>query len=267
MLTWLAPIIVVAVVSLAVTAKLLVRRRAPEGGWFTDLPRSAGSLSVIGTMFAVMLAFVILYSLQSFQHAREGASIEAISVTELSAVAGALPPPANDDLHGDLVCYGRAVVHDEWPAMRDGHASELVESWIDKLYNDFSAIAPQEAQHEAAFAQWFDEVSERRDGRRERLAEASPFLPMPLWFALGIGALATLSYMVVQADKRESKVIQAIPIAFVSAIVTAGLLVVVFLDNPYSDSNGSIRPTEMNRTLDRIDKGVEAPCDELGRPI
>ena len=103
MLAWLAPIIVLVVVVTAVTAKLLVRRRAPEGGWFTDLTRSAGSLSVIGTMFAVMLAFVILYSLQSFQHAREGASIEAISVTELSAVAGVLPPPANDHLRGDLV--------------------------------------------------------------------------------------------------------------------------------------------------------------------
>ena len=55
MLTWLAPIIVVVVVAVAITAKLLVRRRAPVGGWFTDLPRSAGSLSVIGTMFAVML--------------------------------------------------------------------------------------------------------------------------------------------------------------------------------------------------------------------
>ena len=88
MLTWLAPIIIVAVVAAAVTVKLLVRRRAPEGGWFTDLPRSAGTLSVIGTMFAVMLAFVILFSLQSYQHAREGASVEAVAVTELSAVAG-----------------------------------------------------------------------------------------------------------------------------------------------------------------------------------
>lgn len=266
MLTWLAPIIVLVVVALAVTAKLLVRRRAPEGGWFTDLPRSAGSLSVIGTMFAVMLAFVILYSLQSFQHAREGASIEAVAVTELSAVASVFPPPANDDLRGDLVCYGRAVVHDEWPAMRDGHASQLVESWVDRLYDDFSAIAPQEARHEAAFAQWLDEVSQRRDGRRERLAEDAPALPMPLWLALGIGALATLSYMVVQADKREPKWIQAIPIAFVSAIITAGMLLVVFLDNPYSNSDGSIKPTEMNRTLERIDRGIDAPCDERGNP-
>jgi hypothetical protein len=267
LLNWLAPIIVLVVVALAVTAKLVVRRRAPEGGWFTDLTRSAGSLSVIGTMFAVMLAFVILFTLQGFQRARDGASAEAVAVTELNAVAYVFPEPTNDQLRGDLVCYGRAVVHDEWPAMEDGRSSALVETWIDRMHNDFAAAAPLESRHEAAFAQWFDEASQRRDGRRLRLSEAAPALPMPLWSALAIGAIATVAYMVVQADARETKLIQAIPIAFVSAIVAAGLLVVVFLDNPYSGGNGTIRPTEMNRTLDRIEKGVQAPpCDEAGNP-
>ncbi len=217
MLTWLAPIIVLAVVAVAVTAKLLVRRHAPEGGWFTDLPRSAGTLSLIGTMFAVMLAFVILFSLQSYQRAREGASVEAVAVTELNAVAGVFGSPTSDRLRGGLVCYGRAVVYDEWPAMEDGRSSALVESWVDRLHDDFAAAVPREARQEAAYAQWFDEVAQRRDGRRERLAEASPFLPMPLWFALGIGATLTLGYMVAQADRREGVVIQAIPIAFVAA--------------------------------------------------
>jgi hypothetical protein len=265
-LTWLAPIIVLAVVAVAVTAKLLLRRRAPEGGWFTDLTRSAGSLSLIGTMFAVMLAFVILFSLQSFQRAREGANVEAVAVTELNAVAGVFPPPTGDRLRGGLVCYGRAVVNDEWPAMRKGQSSPLVESWVDKMHAEFAATAPQEARQEAAYAQWFDQVAQRRDGRRERLAEATPTLPMPLWFALGIGATLTLAYMVVQADTRESLVIQAIPIGFVAAIITAGLLVVVFLDNPYAGGNGSIKPTEMSRTLTRIDHGVVAPCDARGNP-
>src|SRR5512132_1910537 len=137
-LTWLAPIIVLAVVVVAVTATLLVRRRAPEGGWFTDLPRSAGSLSVIGTMFAVMLAFVILFSLQSYQRAREGASIEAVAVTELGNVASFFPPPTSDRLHGELVCYARAVIHDEWPAMQNGQSSALVESWVDTLHDEFA---------------------------------------------------------------------------------------------------------------------------------
>jgi len=141
-----------------------------------------------------------------------------------------------------------------------------VESWVDTLHNDFVGATPGDARQEAAYAQWFDQVAQRRDGRRERLAEASPILPMPLWFALGIGALATLAYMVVQADKRENKMIQAVPITFVAAIVTAGLLVVVFLDNPYTGGDGSIRPAEMSRTLDRIQEGVAAPCDERGNP-
>lgn len=266
MLTWLAPIIIVVVVVAAIAAKLLVRRRAPMGGWFTDPPRSAGSLSVIGTMFAVMLAFVILFSLQSYQRAREGANIEAVSVTELNAVASVFGSPTSDRLHGGLVCYGRAVIYDEWPAMQDGHSSALVESWVDRLHDDFTAAAPREAREEAAYAQWFDEVAQRRDGRRERLAEASPFMPMPLWLALGIGATLTLGYMVAQADRREGVVVQAIPIGFVAALVTAGLLVVVFLDNPYTGGNGSIKPTEMTRTLTRIDNGVVAPCDERGNP-
>lgn len=266
MLSWLAPFIVLFVAAVAVAVKLVVRRRAPEGGWFTDLPRSAGTLSVIGTMFAVMLAFVILFSLQSYQRAREGSSIEAVAVTELHAVASVLPQPASDRLHGGLVCYARAVVNDEWPAMQDGHTSALVESWINTLHGDFAAADVRGARQEAAYAQWFDEEAQRREGRRERIAEASPFLPAPLWFALGMGATLTLAYMVAQADRREGVLIQAIPIGFVAALVTAGLLVVVFLDNPYTGGNGSIKPTEMGRTLTAIDKNVQPPCDERGNP-
>lgn len=85
--TWIAALVLVLVVTAAITVKLLVRRRAPMGGWFTDSPRSAGTLSVIGTMFAVMLAFVILVALQSYQRAKEGSNIEAIAVTELDSIA------------------------------------------------------------------------------------------------------------------------------------------------------------------------------------
>ena len=266
MLTWLAPIILVVAVAVAISAKLLVRRRAPVGGWFTDLPRSAGTLSLIGTMFAVMLAFVILLALQSYQRAREGASVEAVAVTELNSVAGVFRPPSSDPLRGGLVCYSRAVIADGWPAMREGRESELVGSWIDKLHRDFATIDPRGAREEAAYAQWFDEQAERRGGRRERLAEALPFVPIPLWCVLGIGASLTIAYMVAQADRREGLLIQALPVGFVTALVTAGLLVIYFLDHPYADSIGTIKPTEMDRTLTQIERGVQAPCDEHGNP-
>jgi Protein of unknown function (DUF4239) len=261
----MAALVLIVVITAAIAVKLLVRRRAPVGGWFTDLPRSAGTLSVIGTMFAVMLAFVILLALQSYQRARDGSSVEAIAVAELHSVASFFPSPVRDRLHGELVCYARAVTDDEWPAMTNGRSSELVQTWIDKLGRDFAIADPHGAREETAYAQWFDEQSQRRDGRRERLAEATPFVPLPLWLVLGLGASLTLAYMVAQADRREGPLIQSIPIGFVSALATAGLLVVFFLDHPYTDESGSIAPTEMHRTLTLIDHGV-APCDERGIP-
>ena len=261
---WVAALVLVLVVTAAITIKLLVRRRAPTGGWFTDAPRSAGTLSVIGTMFAVMLAFVILLALQSYQRAREGSSVEAIAVAELHSVAAVFQPPSSDHLQGGLVCYARAVIADEWPAMRAGRSSELVQSWIDKLGREFAITDPHGARQETAYAQWFDEQAQRREGRRERLAEATPFVPLPLWFVLGIGASVTIAYMCAQADRREGVLIQSIPIGFVTALATAGLLVVFFLDHPYANESGSIAPTEMRRTLALIDHGSPAPCDERG---
>jgi Protein of unknown function (DUF4239) len=263
---WVAALVLVVVVTAAITLKLLVRRRASVGGWFADSPRSAGTLSVIGTMFAVMLAFVILVALQSYQRAREGASVEAIAVAELHSVAGVFESPVSDRVRGELVCYGRAVVEDEWPAMRQGRSSDLVQSWIDKLGQESAIAEPNGVREETAYAQWFDEKAQRRDGRRERLAEAAPVVTLPLWFVLCLGASLTLAYMVAQADRREGLFIQSIPIGFVSALATAGLLVVFFLDHPYTSESGSIAPTEMRRTLTLIDHGSTTLCNERGIP-
>ncbi len=215
-------------------------------------------------MFAVMLAFVILFALQSYQRARTGSSAEAVAITELNSIAEVFQSPSSDRLQGGLVCYARAVVNDEWPAMRNGHSSELVESSIDQLVRDFAATELHGAKEESAYAQWFDQQAQRREGRRERLAEASPLVSVPLWLVLGLSASLTIAYMCAQADRREGVLVQALPIGFVTAIMTGALCVVFFLDHPYTTASGGIAPTEMQRTLTLIDGGTPAPCDERG---
>ena len=266
MLNLLAAVVLVVVVTLVVVVKLLARRRAPDPGWFIDSTRAAGALTVIGTMFAVLLAFTIFYALQNYQRARDGGSLEAIAVTELHNVADVLEGHDGTSLHGDLICYSRAVVNDEWPAMKRGESSATVQHWVDTMVTDFAATDPRNPNQEAAYGQWFDQQAERRDGRRARAAEAEPSVPLPLWIVLGIGATAIFAYMCVQADRRESAVVQAIPIAFVSALVTSALLVVAFLDHPYADWTGNLQPDEMRVTLALIDDGHVAPCASNGDP-
>src|SRR6476620_11414733 len=90
-----------------------------------------------------MLACVIFLALQSYQRARQGSSVEAIAVAELHSVAAVFQPPTSDRLQGELVCYGRAVIEDEWRTMREGRSSELVQSWIDRLGHEFAIAAPR----------------------------------------------------------------------------------------------------------------------------
>ena len=217
-------------------------------------------------MFAVMLAFVILLALQSYQRAREGSSVEAIAVSELHSVASVFQPPLSDRLHGELVCYGRAVIEDEWPAMRKGRSSDLVQSWIDKLGRDFAIAEPHGAREETAYAQWFDEQAQRRDGRRSaspRRPRSSPsrcgscwaWVPhsrSPTWSRRPTGARGDLSR---RYDRLRQRPRDRGP--------SPGL----FPRPPYTNESGSIAPTEMRRTLTLIDPGIATPCDERGTPI
>ena len=112
MRTWISALVLVVVVTAAIATKLLLRRRAPMGGWFTDSSRGDGTFGVLGTMFTVLLAFIIFLAMESFERAKTGAGVEAVAVTKLHSTAALFHAPSSDRLQGGLVCYARAVIED-----------------------------------------------------------------------------------------------------------------------------------------------------------
>jgi hypothetical protein len=68
-----------------------------------------------------------------------------------------------------------------------------------------------------------------------------------------LGALAAIGGVAFFADSRESRVTQAAMMVAVVGIVVSGLLLVAFLDQPYADKSGSIKPTSMARTLAQME--------------
>ena len=61
-----------AVTAIAVTAMLLVRRRAPEGSRFTDGDRASGVFGVLATGFSVLLGLVVFLAFESYDQSRRG---------------------------------------------------------------------------------------------------------------------------------------------------------------------------------------------------
>jgi hypothetical protein len=254
----------------AVGIMYAIRRRSRVDYFFIEVERGAGTFAFIGTAFAVLLAFVVLEAFQSFNDAKVGAEEEASTILQLSRTADFFSPKERDPLEGDLICYARGVIHEEWPAMERGARSPIVQGWVTRLEDDLRQLHPDTPAQQAAFLQLLDQQDKRTDARRARITEANRALPAPVWFILGLGAFVTVGFAMFFADRREHFIVQGALIGAITALVVSGLLLIWFLDHPYENSSGSIKPDAMRRELVVIEaEQTNAPqlCDAQGDSV
>ncbi len=264
-------LITVVLTAGAVTVMLLVRSRAPEGSWFQDGDRASGVFGVIATGFSVLLGFIVFLSFTSYDNARSGAESEALMVVQQVETAQLLGPEVKDTLTGQLICYGRSVVHDEWPAMQDGSIGDGVNPWGVAMFRTIEGIEPKSNAQQSAYDQWLGQTSQREEGRLNRIHPASGVIPTPLWIVLvAIGAVI-FAYMLFFADAGEGKVTQGMLMGAVVSVMAMMFLLLISLDRPFHDGVGGLEPTAMERTLERIDNALAAidrhvvvPCDASG---
>ncbi len=266
-----AVLIVVGATAVAVTAMLLVRRRAPDGRRFTNGDRASGVFGVLATGISVLLGLLIFLAFESYDQSRSGAEVEALTVAQQVETAQLLP--VADELSGELVCYARWVISDEWPRLEDRSLGEEINPWGVALFETISGVEPASASSEAAFGKWLDQTSDRETARQDRIHGAVGVIPSPLWIVVFFITVVIFVYLLFFADSGEPAVSQALLMGSVVAVVVAMLLLLGFLDDPFHSSIGGVQPTAMRRTLEIIDEQIAAvgaditfPCDLSGRP-
>jgi hypothetical protein len=260
-------IVVVAVVdTVAIAAMLFVRRRAPEGSFFTDGDRASGVFGVLATGFAIFAGFVIFLAFTTYDQSRAGAEAEALVVVQQFETAQFLAPETRDRLAGELVCYGRSVVNLEWPRMENGELGNALNPWGVRLFRTIRATDAKTSAEQTAFAKWLDQTSDREEARRDRVHGAAGITPTTIWIVLLLTAGIVFAYMLFFADPAEMKRSQAMLVGSATTIVVVTLLAIYALDNPYRPGLGSIRPVAMERSLAILDEAREALNDEAPIP-
>ena len=84
-------------------------------------------------------------------------------------------------------------------------------------------------------------------------------------------AVVLFIYTLFFADSAEGAVTQAVLMGSIAAVMVVMLLLIRFLDSPFKEGVGGVRPVAMERTLDIIDQAlgsakvsVTPPCDAKG---
>ena len=264
-------LVVIVVAAITVTAMLLVRRRAPEGSYFTNGDRASGVFGVLATGFSVLLGFIIFLAFQSYDDARVGAETEATIVAQQLQTAQFLPPDKAKQLTGELIWYARSVAGAEWDAINAGTLGDAINPWGTEMFRTIAEVAPKTATEQSAYDRWMDQTLDRQQARNDRLHSAEGIIPLPLWLALFVICGVIFGYMLFFADRSEGAVTQGMLMGSLTIVITFLMLLVVFFNHPHGDGVGRIQPTAMERTLRLIDAQLDAidldqtpPCDERG---
>jgi hypothetical protein len=268
-----AVLVVAAVTGVAVALMLAVRRRAPEGSYFSDGDRASGVFGVLATGFSVLLGFIIFLAFSSYDQSRSGAETEALTLVQQVETAQLMGPQVAQELTGQLICYGRYVVNVEWEQMEAGTLGDSLSPWGPRLFETVAAYEPRAASDQSAYDKWLEQTSTREEARLDRTHGAVGVMPTPLWIVLLFISLLIVAYMLFFADSGERARTQALLMGSVTAVITIMLLLLAFFDRPFQDGVGGLRPAAMERSLGMIDEALEAigeevtpPCGEDGAP-
>ena len=83
----LAFVVIAVAVAVAVAVILVVRRRAPEGSYFSDGDRASGVFGALATGFSVLLGLLVFMAFSSFDDSKTGGETEALAVVQRAAQA------------------------------------------------------------------------------------------------------------------------------------------------------------------------------------
>jgi hypothetical protein len=268
-----AALIIAATTAVAVSVMLLVRRHAPEGSRFTDGDRASGVFGVLATGFSVLLGLVVFLAFESYDQSRTGAETEAIVLSQQVETAQLFPPSAGAALTGELICYGRYVVHTEWPRTEEGTLGDEINPWGVRLFETLRTVQPRTPSQQTAYDKWLDQRFEREAARIDRIHGAVGVIPTPLWVVLFFISVVIFVYMLFFADSGEGAVTQAVLMGSVVSVIVSMLLLIHFLDMPFHSGVGGVRPVAMERTLRIVDQSLRAvnvqltpPCNADGTP-
>lgn len=240
-------LMVASTVGVAILGLLLVRRLVPLD--LLQMHHEVGGyiIGVMGTIYAVILAFVVFVVWNQYQMANAAVVAEANSLGDLSRMTRRLPEPLQTQLRGALVNYLEAVIHSEWPAM--GRQSESQEAWsaMQKLWEIYrSADIPRDERAQMFYSGSLQQLNNLSDGRRTRLFASHGKVPTLMWVLLWLEGTIILGFTYFFGVRSiRSQCLMTIAFALV---VSLNLFLILELDQPFSGL-AQISPTPLEQEL------------------
>ncbi len=214
--------------------------------------------AVLGVIYAVLLALVVIAVWEDFGRARETVESEANAAAEIFWLAHRLPEPERGRLQELSRSYARVVVEEEWPRLREGQAPLMEQGeatpngWvlIDDIRANLQGVEPGTPAEGALYAEGLDQIEELASARRMRLVEAEEGIPAVLWVVLISAGVAAVGFTYLFG--LESTWAHRLMVAALAGVIGLVLYTIGAIEHPFS-GGASIGTEAFELILERFE--------------
>jgi hypothetical protein len=188
--------------------------------------------SVIGVLYAVLLAFVVIAVWENYNATETAIRNEAKAAGDMAQLSYALPESQGEEMRRLLDAYVKEVQQSEWGTMAQGLPSKAAADALAHLTQTTINMQVGQMRDLAVFQQALHLLAVIEDNRNERLDSADGSVPMILWLVLIAGAVITLGYPAFFGTM--NVVAQTLMTATLAALVALILVPAILLDFPFT---------------------------------
>lgn len=239
--TWQIVVLeIVVFAALTMLVHALVRRLVPYPVLAKHNDITGFLLAIVGPIYAVLLAFVVILAWESFDAANRTAIDEAAAASALYRLADSFPDPQRSALRGEILHYGELIEREEWPAMQTGGDSEDVRTSgerISRLAVEMVNAGP--VRHTAVENTVMSLAVRMHDGRLARLSQNREGVPPAVWVGLILGAMVTIGFTYLFGV--ENFRLHLVLTGLLAVLIAVNFAMIVALDYPYRGAT-SISP-------------------------
>jgi hypothetical protein len=245
-------------------AGLAAVRHTVSQAWLRESNDVVGNyLQTLGSIYAVLLAFVVYVVWGQFNEARTLVDREANEVLDLYRTVEALHGVERCAVRDGLRRYVDAVVDKEWGDMsrRRVRQADEVGHILDDTWDALHVFEPTTAREIALFDECLKRFNDLSDARADRLTSALARIPFALHLLINGGAVIVVGSMWLFAV--QNVWIHALITSAMAGAVSHVLYVVRDLDDSFS-GDWQVDPEPFNRVRRYMSRGREKCAPALG---
>ncbi|MBS2002651.1 MAG: DUF4239 domain-containing protein [Cyanobacteria bacterium SZAS LIN-5] len=195
---------------------------------------SAGEamMGVVGTLFSVLLGFMIASAMTKYQDAQMCGQMEASNVASVFRIARGMSDIDRPRIRNLCRAYVDDVINSEWPKMQ--RHEKINHGWetYQQLWEAVLATVPENDRQSNLQQGMIASMQSLGEQRRQRILLASTAMPKALWVVVGIGALITVAFTYVFASQFHQ--VQGAMTTLVAAALALNIWLLAAYSDPYS---------------------------------